>query len=59
MICKHFDRVWLNVTEWICEDCDYKGNINCRAGCDTQNHASYNECLTAANIGIDKTSLKP
>lgn len=33
-------------------------NTNCRAGCKTQNHESYNDCLQDANIAIDKTSLK-
>ena len=30
----------------------------CRKGCPTQDHADYGECLFAANIGIDKTSLR-
>jgi hypothetical protein len=33
-------------------------NPNCRAGCKTQDHDSYGDCLQAANIAIDKTSLK-
>lgn len=59
MTCEHFDKVWQDVSTWICEECKFKGNINCRAGCKTQDHRSYSECLLAANIGIDKTSLKP
>jgi hypothetical protein len=31
---------------------------NCRSGCDTQDHATYAECLQAANISIDRESLK-
>jgi hypothetical protein len=30
----------------------------CRAGCPTQDHASYGDCLRDANIAIDKSSLK-
>jgi hypothetical protein len=30
----------------------------CRSGCPTQDHDSYGDCLQAANIAIDKTSLK-
>lgn len=30
----------------------------CRTGCKTQDHATYAECLKAANIQIDKESLK-
>ena len=31
---------------------------HCRSGCETKDHASYAECLKAANISIDKESLK-
>jgi hypothetical protein len=31
----------------------------CRTGCDTQDHATYGECLQAASISIDRTSLRP
>jgi len=31
----------------------------CRAGCKTQDHNTYSECLQAANVSIDKTSLRP
>jgi hypothetical protein len=30
----------------------------CRTGCPTQDHADYGECLFAARINIDKTSLR-
>lgn len=36
-----------------------KPNGICRSGCPTQDHNSYAECLESANIGIDKTSLRP
>jgi hypothetical protein len=31
---------------------------NCRSGCKTQDHNTYAECLQAANISIDRESLK-
>jgi hypothetical protein len=31
---------------------------DCRSGCETQDHNSYAECLQAANISIDRESLK-
>ena len=31
----------------------------CRTGCPTQDHADYSECLVAARINVDKSSLKP
>lgn len=30
----------------------------CRSGCETQDHETYAECLKAANISIDRESLK-
>jgi hypothetical protein len=36
-----------------------QANGICRAGCPTQDHNSYADCLESANIGIDKTSLRP
>lgn len=36
-----------------------KPNGICRSGCPTQDHDSYGECIQSANIGIDKTSLRP
>ncbi len=30
----------------------------CREGCKTKDHKTYAECLKAANISIDKESLK-
>lgn len=33
--------------------------VNCRQGCKTKDHYTYHECLSAASIGIDKTSLRP
>lgn len=59
MKCLHTNRIWLDTTYWLCEDCEKKGNVNCRSGCPTQDHASYGDCLQGANIGIDKTSLRP
>jgi hypothetical protein len=45
---------------WVCPKCNPEvGNGICRAGCDTQDHESYWECLQAANVSIDKTSLRP
>ena len=35
-----------------------KLNGICRTGCETQDHADYGECLFAARINIDNTSLK-
>jgi hypothetical protein len=31
---------------------------NCRTGCKEKDHADYWECLTAARINVDKTSLR-
>ena len=66
MTCKHPNKIWYGVEGWDCMDCPESGDLdykprrnNCRAGCKTQDHESYGECLQAANIGIDKTSLKP
>ena len=51
--------IW-NESVWACPMC--KREITqqiCRTGCDTQDHKSYWECLQAANVSIDKTSLRP
>lgn len=42
---------------WI-EGCRECNTNNCRSGCLTQDHETYWDCLQAANINIDKTSLK-
>jgi hypothetical protein len=45
---------------WVCPMCRTPiAQTVCRAGCDTQDHESYWECLQAANVSIDKTSLRP
>lgn len=36
-----------------------KPNGVCRTGCPTQDHADYSECLVAARINVDKSSLRP
>ena len=33
--------------------------MSCRSGCRTQNHASYAECLQAANVTIAATVTSP
>ena len=44
---------------WVCPKCNPDaGNGICRTGCDTQDHATYLECLQAPNMSIDKTSLR-
>jgi len=45
---------------WVCPMCSVPiAQTVCRAGCNTQDHQSYWECLQAANVSIDKTSLRP
>lgn len=65
MDCKHHNKIWYGTEGWDCEDCPESGELYqvtrtvCRSGCKTQDHESYSDCLSAANIGIDKTSLRP
>lgn len=45
---------------WECPKCHKEVmQIICRTGCNTQDHESYWECLQAANVSIDKSSLRP
>jgi hypothetical protein len=45
---------------WVCPICSVPiAQTVCRAGCNTQDHESYWECLQVANVSIDKTSLRP
>lgn len=30
---------------------------HCRSGCLTRDHASWGDCVRAANIGVDRTAL--
>ena len=44
---------------WVCPKCQREITKQiCRSGCSTQDHNTYWECLQAANVSIDKTSLR-
>jgi hypothetical protein len=52
--------IWNGKDAWVCPMCRTPiEQTICRAGCNTQDHESYWECLQAANVSIDKTSLRP
>ena len=52
--------IWNGEDAWVCPMCRTAiAQTVCRAGCNTQDHESYWECLQAANVSIDKTSLRP
>ncbi len=57
--CPESGKLYEVIVENLKADPNVKPGASCRAGCKTKEHYTYADCLAAANIGIDKTSLRP